>query len=83
MPDPSRRAVVTGIGVVAPNGIGTADWWQATLAGQTGIGPIARFDASGYPVRLAGEVKGFEAEDWIERRLIVQTDHWTHMALAA
>jgi len=83
VPDPSRRAVVTGIGVVAPNGIGTADWWQATLAGQTGIGPIARFDASGYPVRLAGEVKGFEAEDWIERRLIVQTDHWTHMALAA
>jgi 3-oxoacyl-(acyl-carrier-protein) synthase len=83
LPDPARRAVVTGIGVVAPNGIGTDAWWKATLAGESGIGPISRFDASGYPVRLAGEVAGFDAEDWIERRLIVQTDHWTHMALAA
>jgi len=75
--------VITGIGVVAPNGVGTDAWWKATLAGESGIGRIGRFDPSGYPVQLAGEVNGFNAEDWIERRLIVQTDHWTHMALAA
>jgi 3-oxoacyl-(acyl-carrier-protein) synthase len=74
---------VTGIGVVAPTGIGTDAWWKATLAGESGIARIGRFDPSGYPVQLAGEVNGFKAEDWIERRLIVQTDHWTHMALAA
>jgi 3-oxoacyl-(acyl-carrier-protein) synthase len=83
LPDPARRAVVTGIGVVAPTGVGTDAWWKATLAGESGIARIGRFDPSGYPVQLAGEVNGFNAEDWIERRLIVQTDHWTHMALAA
>ncbi|MET0512179.1 MAG: ketosynthase chain-length factor [Thermoleophilaceae bacterium] len=83
LPDSARRAVVTGIGVVAPNGIGTDPWWKATCAGEGGIGRIERFDPSRYATQLAGEVKGFAAEDWIEKRLIVQTDHWTHMALAA
>ncbi len=75
--------MITGVGVVAPNGVGTDDWWAATTAGESGIGPISRFDPSSYDARLAGEVSGFDAEDWIEKRLIVQTDHWTHMALAA
>jgi 3-oxoacyl-(acyl-carrier-protein) synthase len=83
LPDPTRRAVVTGIGVVAPNGIGTDPWWSATLAGASGIGPIERFDASRYATRHAGEVSGFEATDYIERRLVVQTDRWTWMGLAA
>jgi 3-oxoacyl-(acyl-carrier-protein) synthase len=83
VPNASRRAVVTGIGVVAPNGIGTDAWWEATCAGEGSIGRIERFDPSRYATQLAGEVKGFAAEDWIEKRLIVQTDHWTHMALAA
>jgi 3-oxoacyl-(acyl-carrier-protein) synthase len=74
---------VTGIGVVAPNGIGTDAWWQAAQAGQSGIRRIQRFDPSKYETQLAGEVDGFSAEDWIEKRLMVQTDHWTHMALAA
>jgi 3-oxoacyl-(acyl-carrier-protein) synthase len=82
-PDPSRDAVITGIGVVAPNGVGNEHWWQATTAGTSGIGPITHFDASSYPTRLAGEVDGFNADDWIDRRLQVQTDRWTHMALAA
>ena len=47
------------------------------------IGRITRFDPSQYPAQLAGEVDGFDASDYIEQRLIVQTDHWTHMALAA
>jgi 3-oxoacyl-(acyl-carrier-protein) synthase len=77
------RVVVTGLGVVAPNGIGTDAWWKATLQGTSGIGRITRFDASKYATQLAGEVPGFEATDHVEQRLIVQTDRWTHMALAA
>jgi len=76
-------AVVTGIGVVAPNGLATETYWSATLDGRSGIGPISRFDPSGYPVRLAGQVDGFDANEHLPGRLIVQTDHWTHMALAA
>jgi 3-oxoacyl-(acyl-carrier-protein) synthase len=80
---PPARAVVTGLGVVAPNGIGTETWWKATKAGKSGIGPITRFDPSQYPAQLAGEVNDFEATDYIEQRMIVQTDRWTWMALAA
>jgi minimal PKS chain-length factor (CLF/KS beta) len=83
LPDSSRRAVVTGLGVVAANGIGTEKWWKATKAGKSGIATIEHFDPSKYATRLAGEVDGFSAGDWIERRLQVQTDRWTHMALAA
>jgi 3-oxoacyl-(acyl-carrier-protein) synthase len=79
----SRRAVITGLGVVAPNGIGTEPWWQATKEGRGGIGPITHFDASRYSTVLAGEVDGFEATDYIDQRLIVQTDRWTWMGLAA
>ena len=83
LPDARRRAVLTGIGVVAPNGIGAPDWWSATRAGRSGIRRIERFDPSRYKTQFAGEVPGFEATDHIERRLIVQTDRWTWMGLAA
>ena len=83
IPEPTRRSLITGVGVVAANGIGTEDWWKATQAGTSGIGRIERFDPSLYPTQLAGEVSAFDADDWIERRLQVQTDRWTHMALAA
>ncbi len=82
-PDPSRRSVISGVGVVAPNGIGTEAWWEATKAGTSGIDRIKRFDPSKYSTQLAGVVDEFDAGDWIERRLQVQTDRWTHMALAA
>lgn len=75
--------VVTGIGVVAPTGIGTETHWQAVLAGKSGIGRITRFDADPYPVRMAGQVPGFVAKEMVPSRLIPQTDHWTHMGLAA
>ncbi|MBB6174281.1 act minimal PKS chain-length factor (CLF/KS beta) [Nocardiopsis mwathae] len=77
------RAVVTGIGVVAPTGIGARRHWDAVLAGTSGLGRITRFDPSGYPVQVAGEVPGFEARDHIPGRLIPQTDRFTHLALAA
>ena len=82
-PSDGRTAVITGLGVVAPNGIGNDTWWEATKAGTSGIGRISLFDPSQYPTQLAGEVKGFEATEYLEQRLIVQTDRWTHMALAA
>ncbi|POM23763.1 Actinorhodin polyketide putative beta-ketoacyl synthase 2 [Actinomadura rubteroloni] len=79
----TRRAevVVTGLGVTAPNGLGTADYWAATCAGVGGIGPVRRFDASGYPSALAGEVPGFAAEEHLASRLLPQTDHMTRLAL--
>ena len=83
LPDRSRRAVVTGLGVVAANGIGTDAWWDATLAGTSGIKRISRFDPSRYATRFAGEVSDFEPTDFLERRIIVQTDRWTWMGLAA
>ncbi|MGW0534440.1 ketosynthase chain-length factor [Streptomyces sp. NPDC003032] len=73
----------TGIGVAAPNGLGTEAWWAATLRGEHGIRPVKRFDASGYPANLAGEVPGFEAREHIPSRLLPQTDHMTRLALVA
>ena len=77
-----ERAVITGLGVVAPTGIGTDAWWKATLAGTSGIGRITRFDPSKYATQLAGEVSDFEATEFIDNRLIAQTDRWTWMAMA-
>jgi minimal PKS chain-length factor (CLF/KS beta) len=77
------RPVITGIGVTAPNGLGTADYWSATRAGVSGIRTISRFDASQYVSRLAGEVPGFDAAEHLPGRLLPQTDHMTRLALVA
>jgi act minimal PKS chain-length factor (CLF/KS beta) len=79
----STSVVVTGTGVTAPNGLGTAEYWAATCSGKSGIGEIKRFDATQYPARLAGEVPGFVAKDHLPSRLIPQTDHMTQLALVA
>ncbi|WP_328980580.1 ketosynthase chain-length factor [Streptomyces canus] len=79
----TRDVVVTGLGVAAPNGVGTEEYWQATLAGVSGIRPISTFDTTGYPVRLAGEIPEFEAEKAIAKRLVPQTDRMTRLALLA
>lgn len=75
--------VVTGLGVAAPNGLGTEAYWQATLRGENGIARIERFDPSQYPAQLAGEVPGFIAEQHLAARLLPQTDPMTRLALAA
>ncbi|MEV6982143.1 ketosynthase chain-length factor [Sphaerisporangium sp. NPDC051017] len=77
------RPVVTGIGVAAPNGLGTPAYWAATLDGKSGLGRITRFDSDRYPVRVAGEVSEFDATDHVPSRLAVQTDHWSHLGLTA
>ncbi|UVS78751.1 ketosynthase chain-length factor [Actinokineospora sp. UTMC 2448] len=74
--------VVTGLGVVAPNGLGVERYWAATLAGRAGIGPVSRFDASGYRARVAGEVE-IDAAALLPGRLLPQTDRMTRLALVA
>jgi act minimal PKS chain-length factor (CLF/KS beta) len=76
-------ALVTGLGVVAPNGLGAERYWEACLAGRSGLAEITRFDASGYPVRLAGEVRDFEPADRVPGRLLAQTDVWSQFGLVA
>lgn len=79
----TSSVVITGLGIASPNGLGKEDFWAATRAGQGGIGPVTRFDASRYPARLAGEVPGFAAEDHLPSRLLPQTDRMTRLALVA
>ncbi|GID94067.1 ketosynthase chain-length factor [Amorphoplanes digitatis] len=79
----SAPVVVTGLGVTAPNGLGTRDFWSATREGRGAIGRITRFDPGQYPARLAGEVPGFEAKQHLPSRLLPQTDRMTRLALVA
>jgi act minimal PKS chain-length factor (CLF/KS beta) len=79
----TARTVVTGIGVLAPGGIGVERYWQALLDGECAIAPITRFDASGFPARLAGEIRDFDAAGALPGRLVPQTDISTKLALVA
>ncbi|MFE1248982.1 ketosynthase chain-length factor [Streptomyces sp. NPDC058735] len=79
----TASVVVTGLGVAAPNGLGGQDFWNATLAGKSGIGPLTHFDASQYPAKLAGEISGFRAEEHLPSRLMPQTDRVTRLSLVA
>jgi 3-oxoacyl-[acyl-carrier-protein] synthase II len=79
----SRRVVVTGIGLVIPNGIGVKTAWKNICEGRSGIGPLTRFDANGFETRIAGEVKGFNPELYIEKKEIKKMDLFIQYALAA
>ncbi len=78
-----RRVVVTGVGLVTPLGVGVDKNWEALMAGRSGIGPITRFDAAGFPARIAGEVKDFNPEDWIEKRDVKKMDPFIQYAVAS
>jgi len=78
-----RRVVVTGLGIVCPVGIGVEESWKALVAGKSGIAPITQYDASTYPTRIAGEVKGFEPEAFMERKEARRNDRFIQFALAA
>ncbi len=78
-----RRVVVTGLGIVTPLGIGVEASWQSALEGRSGIVPITQFDASQFPVRIAGEVKGFDPAPYIEAKEIKKMDRFIHFAMAA
>src|SRR5881227_1754219 len=78
-----RRVVVTGIGMISPLGVGNEPTWQGLVEGRSGIGPITKFDASAYACRIAGEVKGFVPEQWIEKKEVKKSDTFIHYAIAA
>ncbi|MDP8955640.1 MAG: beta-ketoacyl-ACP synthase II [Actinomycetota bacterium] len=78
-----RRVVITGIGPVTPVGIGVEPFWSSVAAGRSGIGPVTLFDATDYPVRIAGEVRDFDPTNWMERRDARRTDRVVHFASAA
>ncbi|MET9612031.1 ketosynthase chain-length factor [Kitasatospora indigofera] len=78
-----RRAVVTGLGVVAPNGVGADAFWKATRQGVSVLDRISREGCGHLPLRVAGEVRDFDANIAIDGRFLVQTDRFTHYAMAA
>jgi minimal PKS chain-length factor (CLF/KS beta) len=79
----TRSAVVTGIGVVAPNGVGAETFWKSTVEGISALDGVSREGCEHLPLRVAGEVRGFDAESMVEQRFLVQTDRFSHFAMAA
>ena len=76
-----RRVVVTGLGMISPLGVGNEPTWQGLVEGRSGIGPITKFDATAYACRIAGEVKGFNPENWIEKKEVKKSDTFIHYAI--
>jgi len=78
-----RRVVVTGLGTVSPCGLDVEQTWESVLCGRSGIGPITRFDASSWAVRIAGEVRGFDPAAHMHRRLVKRLDPYAQYAVVA
>ena len=78
-----ERVVVTGLGLVTPLGIGTADSWQALLSAKSGAGPVTQFDATAFRVRIAAEVKGWEPTRFIEKKKLKEMDRFIEFTLGA
>jgi 3-oxoacyl-[acyl-carrier-protein] synthase II len=79
----TRRVVITGLGVVAPNGIGKEAFWDALVAGKSGIDYISAFDASSYSCQIAGEVQGFVPSDFISARKAKLMGRFSQLAVAS
>ena len=79
----SRRVVVTGVGLVSPLGIGTDTNWAALCAGRSGIGPITHFDAAEFSARIAGQVKDFDALQFVSKKDVKKMDVFIQFAIAA
>ena len=78
-----RRVAVTGMGVVSPLGIGIDENWTALCNGKSGITPITKFDTSSFPIQIAGEVRGFDPEQYIGHKEVKKMDIFIHYAVAA
>lgn len=78
-----RRVVVTGMGPITPIGSGREEFWTALREGKSGIGPITHFDAAEYTTQIAGEVNGFDFEQYIGKKEMKRMDRFTHFAVAA
>lgn len=79
----ARRAVITGMGVVSPNGIGNEAFCRAVLAGKSGVKKVSRFDASDLPVHIAGEITDFDELAWVDARERKHVSRVVPLALAA
>ena len=77
------RVVVTGMGVVAPNGNSVSEYWDALTAGQSGIDHITYFDTTDFPVKIAGELSNFDPEEYFERKEVRKLDPFSIYALVA
>jgi len=78
-----RRVVITGMGVVAPNGIGIENFWDSLVQGQSGVRRITHFDASSYPCQVAAEVEGFDPTDHMDPKTAKRLDRFAQFALAS
>ena len=78
-----RKVVITGIGPATPVGVGREAFWSSLASGRSGIGELTRFDAEGFPVRIAGEVRDFDPAEFMDRKEVRRTDRVVHLALAA
>ena len=78
-----RRVVVTGLGVVSPLGSDVETFWRRLTAGESGIGRVTRFDTTGYDTTIGGEVQGFRAEDYLDRKEIRRADLFVQYAIGA
>jgi len=78
-----RRVVITGVGIVSPLGIGNAENWANVIAGKSGISHITRFDTTDFPVKIAGEVKNFDPEQFIDKKEVKKMDLFIQYSLAA
>lgn len=78
-----KRVAITGLGVISPVGNDVPTFWNALCSGTCGIGPITKFDATDYPVKLAAEVRDFDPKQYMEKLDILHSDVYTHFAMAA
>ncbi|HEX9610157.1 MAG TPA: beta-ketoacyl-ACP synthase II [Candidatus Limnocylindria bacterium] len=81
--DPARRAVVTGLGAVTPIGNDVSAFWANLTSGVSGVAPISLFDPSGLEVRIAAEIKGFDARDWMDFKQARRMSRFSQIAVAA
>jgi 3-oxoacyl-[acyl-carrier-protein] synthase II len=79
----SRRVVITGLGLVTPLGVGVDETWSALCEGRSGIGEITSFDTTGFTTKIAAEVKGFNAEDFLPKKEARRTEKFIAYAVAA
>ena len=77
-----RRVVITGLGVIAPNGIGKEEFWKANIEGRSGVDKITSFDVSHFDTKIAGQVKDFDPLKYIPGEVVKRTDRFVHFALA-
>lgn len=78
-----RRVVVTGIGAITPLGLDVASSWEGVVEGRSGVVPISTFDTTGYPCRIAGEVRGFDPTDYFDAKDVRRTDRFVQFSLVA